>query len=140
MKELPRLAGKFAHVQRILHALVMLDPHSFLFDPLVYILVLPFTFSLEIAARDTEPKNIDKESILLASAVGRHPHEWIARFVHRPGHGPQQDDTEVRIVEGEVVMAADRRENAPVPDFPGPHHRPGVAIEVLGGCKRHITL
>jgi len=60
--------------------------------------------------------------------------EWIARLVHGPSHGPQQNDPKVGIVEREIVVAGTRDEDSAAAHLRCPHDRP-----LLGGRKGDIT-
>ena len=63
--------------------------------------------------------------------------ERIERLSHGPGHGPQQNDPEVGVVKGKIVVACARAEDPSPASLLGPHNRPLLTVQVfeLGGGR-----
>ncbi len=57
--------------------------------------------------------------------------ERIKRLVHRPSHGPQQNDPKIGIVEREIVVAGNRDENFASAHFLCPHDWPLFAVQIF---------
>ena len=55
--------------------------------------------------------------------------EGIERFVQGPGHGPQEYDPEIGIVEGKVIVTENRAENPACVSLCSPHHWPFLPVE-----------